>query len=239
MRRAASGQTLGIVLLVTLLLPFAALAVDPAATPGTPEATLGTAEATPGTPPTVITDLSALLVTGADLPAGMTSGGIGDGSTFDTDPQADAANGGLATVEQTWQAPTQGPVAIVFDFRFQFPTEEQAQAYLTAAEPIRSEAAASGLALVSDSSAIGEGYRHYAGQASANGQTAELQNILFRVGPIVAKVFVGGFGTTPADVLPIAQAAADRIVAALGAPASPTPAASPVTSGQPRGEIRQ
>lgn len=172
--------------------------------------------------------LVATLLTAEDLPVGMAPGGVGDASTFSTDSANLEANGGTSVIEQTWEAAAQDRVYRVFDFRFQLPTPEAAQAYLAAAEPVLSEAA-SGLIPVADDVEIGDGYRHYARQAVSNGQTLDLHNVLFRVGPIVAKVFVGGYGTTTDDVLAIAQAAHERIAAAAPpvAVAASTPEATP------------
>ena len=171
--------------------------------------------------------LAVTLLTADDLPAGMAPSGVGDASTFNTDSTNLVTNGGTGVVEQTWEAAAQDPVYRVFDFRFQLPTAEAAQTYLVAAEPVLSEAA-SGLVPVADDIEIGDGYRHYARQAVSNGQTLELHNILFRVGPVVAKVFVGGYGTTTDDVLAIAKAAYGRISVAAPpvAVAAPTPAAT-------------
>ena len=170
---------------------------------------------TPATPDQL---LSAALLTAADLPTALTTDGISDGASFETAVKAYQASGGVGVREQTWSASTPTPIYRLFDFRMLFPSPEQAQAYLDAAEPLLSEVAVSGLKPISDATTIGEGYRHYALQTFANEQPVALQNVLFRVGPMVAKVFVGGFGTTDEDVLGLARTAAARMTAALAGP---------------------
>jgi hypothetical protein len=74
--------------------------------------------------------------------------------------------------------------------------------------------------------------------------TLDVQNFLFRTGPVVAKVYITGFGTTVDDALPIAQAAAGRIDEWLGqqpagsaaAPVSSETAATSVTVGSVPGD---
>jgi hypothetical protein len=207
MKRGVAGTLVTLALTLIVLGPAIALAAAPASE-----------------------QLAGTLLTAEDLPAGMAPSGVGDASTFSTDSANLEANGGTDVVEQTWEAAAQDPVYRVFDFRFQLPTPEAAQTYLDAAEPVLSEAA-SGLTPVADDIEIGDGYRHYARQAVSNGQTLELHNILFRVGPIVAKVFVGGYGTTSDDVLAIAKAAHDRIAAAAPPVAVPAPTLEPTPDG--------
>ena len=75
--------------------------------------------------------------------------------------------------------------------------------------------------------------RHSAGSLSQGDVTIDVQNFLFRTGPVVAKVCIGGFGTTLDDALPIAQAAASRIDAWLADQPSASPAASGVPEASP------
>jgi hypothetical protein len=91
-----------------------------------------------------------------------------------------------------------------------FPSPDAAQQFLDAAEPVLSESI-TGITLQAGTTGIGEVLRHYAGSLSQGNVTLDVQNFLFRTGPVVAKVFIGGFGTTADDALPIAQAAASRI----------------------------
>jgi len=198
-----------------------------------PAAVLGQAPASPAATDSASVGAASMLLTAADLPAGMSSAGITDGSAFTIDTADFATNGGLAIAEQTWSAPAEGPLLRVFDFRFLFPSPEAAQAYLDAAGPTLSEAAG-GLSEVSGDTQIGDGYRHFAGEAVVSEQVVALQNVVFRIGPVVAKVFVGGLGTAESDVLPIAKAAAGRIVnPTVGG--APTPSI-PATTTQPSPE---
>ncbi len=107
---------------------------------------------------------------------------------------------------QTWRSST-GPMLAAFDFRIQFPTTEDAAAYLDAATSILSEQAASGLTPVNDPRSIGEDRRHDRGTADASGQTIEFENDLFHIGPMVAKVFVAGVALPDRAAVQIAQSA--------------------------------
>ena len=195
-----------------------------------PAVVLGQAPASPAAIDRASVAAASMLLTAADLPAGMSSEGITDGSAFTIDTADFATSGGLAIVEQTWSAQAEGPLLRVFDFRYLFPSPEAAQAFLDAAGPTLSEAAG-GLSEVSGDIQIGDGYRHFAGEAVVSEQVVTLQNVFFRIGPVVAKVFVGGLGTAESDVLPIVKAAAGRIVnPTVGGP--PTPSI-PATTAQP------
>ncbi len=92
----------------------------------------------------------------------------------------------------------------------------------TAAEPILSEAAASGLSLVQESEPIIDGARHYSGPADANGQQVQLENYLFNIGPVVAKEFIAGIG--------MPDGAAEAIARGRGRPDGERPAAGVVHS---------
>ena len=196
---------------------------------------LGQVDATPAATDSAATMLAPTLLTANDLPEGMTSQGITDGSAFTIDTGAFTASGGRAIAVQTWSAQAEGPVLRVFDFRFLFPSPEAAQAFLSAAGPTLSEAE-SGLSEVSGDIGIGDGYRHFAGEAAAGEQAVALQNVFFRIGPVVAKVFVGGLGTTWADALPIVKAAAGRIVNPStddgAGPTTPAPTTEPVVPSE-------
>jgi hypothetical protein len=179
--------------------------------------------------------LPAALLVAEDLPTGFVAQGVKDATDFDIDQARFDANGGLGKVDQTWAASamdTSLHVAIVFDFRMLFPDAAAAQAYLDAAEPILSETV-SGITLQADPPVIGDATRLYAGQLKSGDVTVDVQNLLFRVGPVVAKVYVGGFGTTTADAVPIARAAASHIetwlalAMASAGPASPSASAAP------------
>ncbi len=179
-------------------------------------------------------DLATALLVAEDLPADMMSAaGVTHEPAFDIDQTSYESNGGLDTVAQTWQASdvaARDPVVIVFDFRFLFPSADDAQAYLDAAEPILSESA-TGITLQPETPTVGEVLHNYAGSISQGGVTVDVQNFLFRTGPVVAKVYIGGFGTTLDDALPIAQAAAERIDAWLAEQPTESPSASTGAAG--------
>ena len=172
--------------------------------------------------------VAGALLVATDLPSGMQPQGVHDATDFDIDAASYAANGGLDKADQTWQAgvvdATQH-VVVVFDFRMLFPDADAAHAYLEAAEPILGETI-SGITPQADPPAIGDETRLYAGSLTSGTVKVDVQDLLFRVGPVVAKVYVGGFGTTISDAAPIAQTAAGRITALLAA----APAGSPVAS---------
>jgi len=75
------------------------------------------------------------------------------------------------------------------------PDSTAAQAYLDEAELILSESV-TGLTLQPDTPVGADAVRRYAGTLEGNGFSVEVQNLLFREGPVVAKVFVLGFDTT-------------------------------------------
>ncbi|MET0771765.1 MAG: hypothetical protein ABWZ82_01665 [Candidatus Limnocylindrales bacterium] len=172
------------------------------------------------------------LLTAEDLPDGMQSQGIDEPPRFAIDDESFAAHDGRRAVGQVW---TQGTL-IVFDHRMELPDAEAAAAYLEAAEPLLSEAEASGLAPVMFTEPVGEDGRYYFGVQQVGDAEFQLHNFLFHVGPVAAKVFVAGGPELPAD-LPalVATAAAERIAAALeGAPsASASPGSSAGPSASP------
>jgi hypothetical protein len=177
-------------------------------------------------------DVSGALLMAEDIPAELSPGGVTHEPAFDFDTPSFDASGGLDKAAQTWQAAEvlpDMPVLVVFDFRFLFPDPDAAQAYLEAAEPILSESV-TGITLQPDTPLVGDELRHYAGELSQGDLTIGVQNFLFRIGPVVAKVYVTGFGTSVEDGLTIAQAAAARTTAWLSEQPSASPPASP---GQP------
>ncbi|MDP1854420.1 MAG: hypothetical protein Q8L26_09525, partial [Candidatus Omnitrophota bacterium] len=169
--------------------------------------TSGGGAATRGSEPA--DDLVIALLAATDLPADLQPSGVTHDPTFDIDEASFVAAGGVDRVQQVWQAAEvlrTSRIVVVFDFRMLFPTVEAAQSYLDAAEPILSETV-TGIQLQADTPTIGESSRHYAGSLTQGALTVDVQNMLFRVGPMVAKVFVTGFGTTLDDLMPIAMAA--------------------------------
>ena len=175
-------------------------------------------------------DIGSALLVAEDLPAVLASAmGVTHEPAFDFDQASFDANGGLDKAAQTWQATEvvpDSPVLIVFDFRFLFPSAVAAQDYLDAAEQILSESV-TGITLQAETAPVGEVLRQYAGSLAQGDVTIDVQNFLFRTGPVVAKVYIGGFGTTLDDALPIARAAAARIDAWLAEqPSAPPPASN-------------
>jgi hypothetical protein len=168
-------------------------------------------------------------------PTGVTEPPLIGGAPANIDDAAYRANGGLRALSQLWQAPPPGPVIALFDFRMQFPTAGAAADYLTAAEPILSEATASGLSPVMFEDPIGEDYRHYFGQGDADGQTVDLHNFLFRVGPVAAKVFIAGIGVTGDEARAIGAAAAARM--ATSTPPAPSTGADDALTAELLGHI--
>lgn len=192
-----------------------------------------------------VSDVSSALLVAEDLPPSLVSAaGITHEPAFDFDQASFEANGGIDAAAQTWQAPEVAPddrAIVVFDFRFLFPDAEAAQAYLDAAEPVLSEVI-TGITFQPDTPAVGEVVRRYAGSLSQGDVSIDIQNVLFRLGPVVAKVYVAGFGTTLEDVLPIVSAAGARtetwLLAQMVATATtpPAPSASGI-SAMPAGAV--
>ena len=180
--------------------------------------------------------IASTLLAGDDLPGDLVPAGVTDEPAFDYDQASFETSGGLDKAAQTWQATEiipDNPVLIVFDFRFLFPSPDAAQDYLDAAEPTLSESV-TGITLQADTTVVGEVLRHYAGSLSQDDVTIDVHNFLFRTGPVVAKVYISGFGTTADDALPIAQAAARLIDAWLAEQPTASPSTSgPIASGPP------
>ncbi|MEZ4597491.1 MAG: hypothetical protein R3C32_12130 [Chloroflexota bacterium] len=188
----------------------------------------GATAQSPGRP----TDLVGSLLTTEDLPPGLVSQGIDEPPRFDIDDASFQALGGLRAVGQVWQRAGGTPL-IVFDHRMAFPDADAAAAYLDAAEPILSEAAASGLTPVVSDDPVGEHGRHYAGETVAGDTTVQLHNFLFHVGPVAAKVFVGGVDLPAGLPAEVAAAAASRMETAAGGPSPAAPAPSDAASPAP------
>ena len=177
--------------------------------------------------------LLAGLLQEADLPGLSSPLGPQEGSdSFDIDDRAFVANHGIRVVSRAWQSLADTGLAGVFDFRMQFPTEAAAAAYLDAAEPILSEAAANGQVPVASPPVIGQDSRVYGLETTGDGGPVLLRTYLFRVGPVVAKLVAAGPGVGPGTTDALARAAADRIsTAGPLVPGSPRPAAT--TSPKP------
>jgi hypothetical protein len=153
-------------------------------------------------------------------------GSTPDGVTIGTadDLPAFAANGGIREASQTWTSVD--PIALTFDFRFQFPDEASALAFLDASESDLGEVA-TGAVLTPLLDPPLPDTRFYLSPTMAGFGGG--YNYLMHHGNLVAKVFVGGAppDITPTMALGIARAAAARMVAAL---AAVTPSIEPGSS---------
>ncbi len=164
----------------------------------------------------------------ADLPGMESPLGPEDGTSYDIDDTAFTANGGIRVTSRVWQSIADEGLSAVFDFRMQLPSDEAAAAYLHAAEPVLSEATANGQTPVPSPPVIGSDSRVYGLQTTGGEGSVLLRTYLFRVGPVAAKVLVGGPGVTAPEADAIARAAAARMERS-GPPVtgSPRPPASP------------
>lgn len=182
------------------------------------------------------------LLTEGDLPGLSSPIGPQEGSDYDIDDAAFAANDGIRVVSRVWQSLEDAGLAAVFDFRMQFPSDAAAAAYLDAAEPVLSEAAANDQRPIASPPVIGSDTRVYGLETAGDTGTVLLRTYLFRVGPVVAKVVAGGTDVEPATTDALAATAASRVRAAgRPAPGSPRPPASvaptpPPTAPLPTGE---
>ena len=193
-------------------------AVPSAAVPPSPVASVSTGD-----------PLIAGLLQAVDLPAGMQPAtAIQEGTDYDIDDAAFMANNGARIVSRTWgMEQTDGP-SIVFDFRMQFGTPDEAAAYLAAAMPTLSETATSGLAPLTEVPALGDETYGFGRDTQGNTGPVSIRAYLFRVGSVVAKVVAGGGAISGEEAQAIAQAAAARVAAAgQPAPGSPRPAPTP------------
>lgn len=169
-----------------------------------------------------------------DLPGLTDPLGPQEGTDYDIDDAAFDAHGGIRVTSRVWQASgNSGPTA-VFDFRMQFPSDDAAAAYLTDAEPILSESAATGQRPVPSPPVIGSDGRVYGLETTGAEGSVLLRTYLFRVGPVVAKVVVGGPQVSASDADAIARAAAARMEAAGPPPTgTPRPTAPPTSTPAP------
>lgn len=157
MLRSVRTATIGLLMVATCLgVPARrrALAADASAGPDGPSVAPSTTVAL------------ASLLTVSDLPPELLPDPVGDGTDFTLDWDALVSLGALEVVDRVWETDAAVPVRNVFDFRMTLPTPDVAHAYLSEAEPILSEAAASGLALVPDAPVVGDESRYYEGRLS-------------------------------------------------------------------------
>jgi hypothetical protein len=222
-------------LLMVLSGGLAATAQDPSgtvigssapATSAAPGGTAGPADA-----------LVAGLLQAAELPAAMVPAtDVQEGTDYDIDDAAFMARQGIRIVSRTWGMSEGAGPSIVFDLRMQFASPDQASAYLTAAMPILSEAATTGLTPLTGVPAMGDETYGFGRDTPGTDGPVTIRAYLFRVGSVVAKVLAGGPDISGDQAQAIAQAAAGR-VAAAGSPVPgsprPAPTPSPVDSPAP------
>ena len=128
-------------------------------------------------------------------------------------------NGGLRQVQQRWF--DSDTFNTVFDFRFQFPDGASASAFLDASEEVLAEVATGAEALEPPVTPLDD-TRYYRYEDRILGTETVGHNFLMRHGNLVAKVYVSG-QDLPADVASdVAEAAATRMVAAVGDTPSPS-----------------
>lgn len=205
-------------------------------------ATTASTSAGPASPSPARDPLVDGLLAEADLPGMASPLGPQEGTTYDIDDAAFEASGGIRVVSRTWQSLADTGLAAVFDFRMQFPTDAAAAAYLEAAEPVLSEATATGQSPVPSPPVIGSDTRVYGLEAPGATGTVLLRTYLFRVGSVAAKLVVGGPGLGAMTADGLARTAVARMLAA-GSPGtgSPRPTVSPtaeptVTAPLPTGQ---
>ena len=197
----------------------------PSATAGGPASP---ALATPSGPvaPVVVDPWSeaavlASLLQSADLPSELTPDQIR--VRTDSDMPGWSAHAGLRVVNRNWGG--RGAISSLFDFRYQFRTAGEAQAFLDEAHAALSEEGAGLQYVVGEP--LGDSSFRYAGTISFGGIQTNNYNYLVRVQNIVAKVFIGGgseLDTATADG--IATHVPDRMRTALKGGIAPSPSAS-------------
>jgi hypothetical protein len=231
LRRVPAAAIRGLVaasLWLLLALPFGALAAmaqDPSGTPGG-----SSTPVTSGAPAGPADALVAGLLEAADLPPAMNPAtDVQKGTDYDIDDAAFMANEGIRIVSRTWGMSSDAGPSIVFDFRMQFASPDQAAAYLKAAMPILSEAATTGLTPLTGVPVMGDETYGFGRDTDGTAGPVTIRAYLFRVGSVVAKVVAGGADITGDQAQAIAQAAAGR-VAAAGPPVPGSPRPAPTRS---------
>jgi hypothetical protein len=190
-------------------------------------ASVGMAGAIDPTDPSVP---EAALLQQADIPLPVTSQGV---NTFVPEDLPEfGANGGLLEVSQTWYS--LDPIVLVFDFRFQFPDAASAGAFLDVAEETLGEVATGATREQPPVTPLPD-TRYYVFEDKVTGSGAIGFNYLMGHENLVAKVYVSGAGDSiSADqAASVAEAAAARMVEALGGEPVPGPSASPGPSAVP------
>lgn len=126
-----------------------------------------------------------------------------------------AANNGLRVIRIVWQGSGDGPITTIYDYRYQFPNEDDAATFLDEARDFLAETS-EGMELTTefDVDELGELGFLYTGEVE--GLEGFQYNYLLRVGNIVAKVWVTVPSTQDPDVpLGVAQSAAETLRAVL------------------------
>jgi hypothetical protein len=138
------------------------------------------------------------------------------------DVPAFAANDGIRELARTWY--DMDRMSIVYDFRFQFPDEASAAAFLDGAEDILGETHNGSEQELPPVSPVPD-TRYFVYHDTALGTGADGYAFLMHHGNIAAKVWVSGVdgNVSPEDAGVIAQAAAARMQQALGDEAAPDP----------------
>jgi len=188
----------------------------PRATPTATASPSPTAEPSPGESedPSTSTSRGLLietLLTAEELPVDLEAGRLEESDSVN-DP-AFAVNNGLRVVRTVWQGSGQGEVLALFDYRYQFPHEDDAATFLEEAKVFLSESD-NGLAEAGDPE-VGELGYLFTGEV--DGLDNYNYNVIFRVGNIVAKIWVNVPSTQEPDVaVGVARTAAARLTRALG-----------------------
>jgi hypothetical protein len=177
--------------------------------------------------PTDRATLVASLLQEGDVPSYARSGDVEDLTTDDI--PAFAAEGGIREVSGGWYDADR--LSSIFDFRFQFPDEAAAAAFLDDAEDLLGEIQNGSERQDPPVTPLPD-TRYFVYHDTLFGTGADGFAYLMHHGNIVAKVWVSGAdGSVSADDAgAIALAAADRMRAALG-DERPTPSASAGTAG--------
>ena len=155
--------------------------------------------------------LVATLLAADELPTDLEPGQLEESETVN-DP-AFAANNGIRVVRIVWEGAGEGEINTLFDYRYQFPDEDDAATFIEDAKPFLSEAA-SGMV---EGSVPEIGELAYLFTGEVEGFEHFNYNVLFRVGNVVSKIWVNVASTQDPDVpLGVALTAASKITRALG-----------------------
>jgi hypothetical protein len=183
--------------------------------------------------PTAESIAVAAMLLPTDVTASATTNGL---DVFQPDDFPEfTENGGLRAVSQTIY--DEGPVELVYDFRWQFPDAASAKAFLDAAEPDLGEIAFSERRSLPASKRPVQDTRLYRFEDTLLGTGTVGYNYLMRLDNLVAKVYVSQGEETKSSgklAAAIAEAAAARMTAAL---AGETPSEPPILRPTPSPEV--